>query len=136
MAKLKTGKFSDEEIILINSAYSHGTSIDVIAKALNRSQKSIQKYVGESKKDESIPLVPLAKDPSTIPDPPHELTPGYARKHFEIPDSKKPGQKRKGIAIMTEGGSEAGDTFLKAEKDGLLPMSSKYKNFIVKAQND
>lgn len=136
MAKLKSGKFSAEEVILINAAYSHGTNVETIAKALNRSEASIRKFVGEKEKAESIPLVPLTKDPTTIPDPPAPLNPGYARKHFEIPDSKNPGQKRKGMAIMTEGGSEAGDKFLKEDIDGLLPMSSKHRDCIARAQND
>lgn len=134
MAKLKRGKISLEEMVLINSAYSHGTSVETIAKALNRSETSIRKYVGESYKEEKV--ASETKDPTTIPDPPPPLDPGYAKRHFEIPDSKNPGKKRGGIAIMTEAGSEAGDAFLKADRDGLLPMSGKHRDCIVRAQND
>lgn len=135
MAKLKTGRFSAEEMALIVSAYGNGTRVETIAKALNRSEKSIQKFVNEgiATAADTIPVA-TPKDPTTIPDPPKPLEIGYARKHFEIPDSKNPGKNRSGIAIMTEGGSEAGDQFLKAEKDGLLPMSTKHKNCIAKAQ--
>ena len=136
MAKLKSGKFSAEEKEVILSAYHNGTSTETLAKLLNRSEKSIQKFIDNNTKESDV--IPLAtpKDPTTIPDPPAPLNPGYARKHFEIPDSKNPGQKRKGMAIMTEGGSEAGDKFLKEDIDGLLPMSSKHRDCIARAQND
>ena len=138
MAKLKRGKMSLEEMILINAAYSHGTSVETIAKALNRSETSIRKHIGESYKEKQVALetedpTPI---PESIPDPPPPLDPGYAKRHFEIPDSKNPGKKRKGIAIMTEAGSEAGDSFLKSDRDGLLPMSVKHRDCIVRAQND
>lgn len=133
MAKHKTGKFSAEEVEVILSSASNGTSASVLSKLLNRSENVIQKLI-----DSKVNTTPIVeeKDPSTIPDPPATLQSGYAKKHFEIPDSKNPGKIRKGMAIMTEAGSESGDEFLKNEKDGLLPMSSKHRDCIVRAQND
>jgi hypothetical protein len=110
----------------------------VLAKLLNRSEKSIQSLIDDNNQIKKIAPEPIPfvhKDPESIPEP-SVLNPGYARRHFEIQDSKNPGKKRRGMAIMTEAGSEAGDEFLKADKDGLLPMSSKHKNCIARANPD
>jgi hypothetical protein len=104
-----------------------------LSKALNRSVESIKKVRGINIREKSEPTVNMGKAPST-PDAPEELPKGYAKRFFEIDDSKNPGKKKSGIAIMTEGGSGAGDDFLKNSENGLLPMSSKHKDCIVKAQ--
>lgn len=131
MAKLKRGKISEDEARLIRGANGAGASIRYIAGALNRSEKVVQKFLEEN--TESIS--PIERDPTSIPDPPKPLPVGHAKKYFEIEDSKNPGKKRKGMAVMTEGGSEAGDDFSKSDAS-IAPMSSRYNNCIAKASND
>lgn len=131
MASFKRGRLSGEEISLIKSS---SLSPEELSKILNRSVKSIQSVTNGGEKVNK----PVEKTQSApidnIPDAPAELPKGYARRFFEIDDSKNPGKKRTGMAIMTEAGSEAGDDFNKARDDGLLPMSSKHNNCIAKAQ--
>lgn len=123
--KFKRGRFSEEELSVIKSS---PLSAEQLSDVLNRSVKSIESILN---KTNELPKQPVLE--KQIPDAPPDLPKGYAKKFFEIEDSKNPGKKRKGIAILTEGGSEAGDEFLKADKEGLLPMSSKHRNCIAKA---
>lgn len=130
MENFKRGRLSGEEISLIKSS---SLSPEELSKALNRSVKSIQSVLDKGGKvNQPAKVKPVLAD--NIPDAPSELPKGYARRFFEIDDSKNPGKKRTGMAIMTEAGSEAGDDFNKARDDGLLPMSSKHNNCVAKAQ--
>src|SRR4051812_41660196 len=116
MAKFKRGRFSAEEVSIIRNSKS---TVEELSKVLNRNPDSIQKLltptsnVVEPKPEQKQEPESEAKN---IPDAPEGPPKGYAKKFFEIDDAKNPGKKRRGMAIMTEGGSEAGDEFLKADK--------------------
>ena len=128
MAKFKRGRFSAEEVsVVLNST----ATVEELSNVLNRNPDSIKKLLDSHNK---VKKNPEEFKVETIPDAPEELPKGYAKKFFEIDDSKNPGKKRKGMAIMTEAGSDAGDQFLKNTEDGLLPMSSKHRDCIAKAQ--
>lgn len=136
MANFKRGRFSAEEKDNISKLVNSGMSVDLVSRALNRSVESINKILAgpkEEKADNSSQTYRL-EPIKEMPDANLELPKGYARRFFEIDDSKNPGKKRTGISILTESGSEAGDDFNKANANGLLPMSSKHKNCTIKAQ--
>ena len=135
MASFKRGRFSAEEKDIIAKSIGAGVTVESLSKTLNRSVDSINKVVSGPKEEKVDNSQTYKVEPlPNIPDAPADLPKGYAKKFFEIEDSKNPGSKRKGVAILTEAGSEAGDDFNKARNDGLLPMSSKHRSCIAKAQ--
>lgn len=133
MANYKRGKLTEiEQKVILTSFKSVG--VEALSELLNRSASVITKYYNENTKEEA-PIPPQEQKVLEIPDAPKAQPKGFAKKHFDIMDSNKPGEKRRGLAIMSENASAAGDEFLQQKKDGLLPMSSKNANCIARAQD-
>lgn len=121
MAKRKTSELSKLEIFYIKEMSGKGIAVEQIAKDLNRTIGAVNQY---------YPTKPVPHVDNT-PDPPKEVLKGEAKEVF-----KSSVGNRKGLAVMSEAGSEIGDRFLKINVSDLAPMSSKHKNCIVKAQNE
>ncbi len=124
----KRGKISEaESIIILNGSLS----FKQLSEVLNRSVASIEKYYNENTKE--IPVIdPVREKALSIPDPPPEKEHGHARKYFERGGNKE--TQIPGISIMTEASSQMADEFHEETHDGLLPMSSKFRNGVTKAR--
>ncbi len=63
MVKLKTGKISEDEGSIIVAAHRAGSDNKLIAKAFNRSEKAIAKFL-DSHEQIQVPNESVTKDPT------------------------------------------------------------------------